>query len=160
MLTTSTTTARNITTRIFSTLTLGIVLSVAAVAAEKPSHYASDVNRHAEHILMIGEDMGLTNRPLSDAELGFLLEVSNLRVLDQPMKTQLKDVNNRSQQLGFLLEVSGLNKRPIQRSDVQILIVASDFGFTATDDLARVMAEISGYKEMVCVEDICSILLK
>lgn len=76
---------------------------------------------------MFWETMGLTGHSLDSDELGFLLEVSGLRVLD-------------ASATGFLLEVSGLKSRSLGYTDAQILLRDLEQGhFTATDDLANVL---------------------
>ena len=131
--------------KMFQVAALTVVLSAVAVAAhaKSPTSGASakqtsstsaktqSFEKQVDSFLMPLQEMGMTGRPLSPAEFGFLLEVSGILV-------------NTKSDLGFLLEVSGLNRRSLQRSDVQILLYfGATKGFTATDDLAKFMAEIA-----------------
>lgn len=57
-------------------------------------------------------------------------------------------------ELGFLLEVSGLLERPLTRSDAIIMATARELGFTATDDLARIIMVANDAQKDLTIDEI------
>ena len=173
-----TNTLRNVSTA--AALVIGLtVAGNTAVAGPNGS-----VEDRVDEIATAMDQMGMMGRPLDAAEMGFLLEVSGIRVNTVKSEADLntKDAETLSFLLevsglrvpqadtaglkmadptdpGFLLEISGLHKQPVSRSHIRALIICVDLGFTATDDLANVLSKVSASKGEVDGEQILSFLM-
>ncbi|TWU03138.1 hypothetical protein [Neorhodopirellula pilleata] len=101
------------------------------------------VDERAVVVMEVAAKMGIGNQPMTPEELGFLLEVSGIRV----------NTAKVGEELGFLLEVSGLRSRPLNINDARGLVIGSGLGlkmsepdleFNCTDDLASILMLTGG----------------
>lgn len=166
--------------------TVSIAPAFAAKPGSKPSDQKSNsllesIEDRADQIIIIGEGtIGFENLDVS--ELGFLLEFSGIRVntggfplgkasneADElaillevsGIRVNTKNVTSEMapNEVEFLLEFSGLANRSFERSDAIILALAAELGFTATDDLASLMAMVAGAKRPWTSEEIAGFIM-
>lgn len=96
------------------------------------------VDERAVALMEFADKIGIGEKSMTPDELGFLLEVSGIRV----------NTVKAPEELGFLLEISGLRSRSLTINDVRGLVIAYGLGvkmsdpdleFTCTDDLANIL---------------------